>query len=156
MRGSASRGWGAGRGRGLLQTIGKSGHKANPEFLRIGQRKFSAVSLVLFFHCRFDVAMVSMFWLAAGLGLPPSLPARYPDGTPNYGVVLFFASYILVLNWTLLQARCSFPLTRPDALWGKKFKKQEFSGFEHNGPQGNGWYAHHRDISCACCSTALS
>ena len=78
----------------------------------------SCVALLSFSvsHCRFDMALVSMFWLAAGLGLPPSLPARYANGTPNYGVVLFYASYILVLNWTLLQVLPQFPLTRLDLL----------------------------------------
>ncbi len=37
------------------------------------------------------------------MGLPESLSPQYPDGTPNYGVLLFFASFIIILNWTLLQ-----------------------------------------------------
>ncbi len=53
--------------------------------------------------CRFDVALVSLFWLAAGMGLPASLPPQYADGTPDYGIVLYFVSFVLVLNWTLLQ-----------------------------------------------------
>jgi hypothetical protein len=69
-------------------------------------------------YCRFDMALVSMFWLAAGLGLPPSLPARHANGTPNYAVVLFYASYILVLNWTLLQVLLQFPMTRLNVLLG--------------------------------------
>ena len=54
-------------------------------------------------ECRFDTALVTLFWLAAGMGLPASLPAQYADGTPNYGVSLYYVSFVLVLNWTLLQ-----------------------------------------------------
>ena len=53
---------------------------------------------------RFDEAIVSLFWTAAGMGLPDSVDFRYEDQRFNYGVVFFFASFILVLNWTLLQA----------------------------------------------------
>jgi hypothetical protein len=52
---------------------------------------------------RFDVALGTLFWVAAGMGLPGTLPPQYTDGTPNYGVFLYFSSFILVLNWTLLQ-----------------------------------------------------
>jgi hypothetical protein len=44
-----------------------------------------------------------MFWTAAGMGLPESVEVKNPDGSINYWVVLYFASFILVLNWTLLQ-----------------------------------------------------
>jgi hypothetical protein len=54
---------------------------------------------------RFDQAMVSMFWTAAGLGLPDSVAVKNSDGSTDYWVLLFFASYILVINWTLLQVR---------------------------------------------------
>jgi hypothetical protein len=37
------------------------------------------------------------------MGLPESVVVKNLDGSINYYVVLFFASYILVLNWTLLQ-----------------------------------------------------
>jgi hypothetical protein len=49
--------------------------------------------------------MVSIFWTAAGMGLPDSVDVKYPDGSINYWVVLYFASFILVLNWTLLQVQ---------------------------------------------------
>ncbi len=47
-----------------------------------------------------------MFWTAAGMGLPETVDSRYEDGSINYWVVLFFGSYVLILNWTLLQVRC--------------------------------------------------
>jgi hypothetical protein len=46
------------------------------------------------------------------MGLPLTLPWQYEDGTPNYGVLLFFSSYILVLNWTLLQVIYSRPFDK--------------------------------------------
>jgi hypothetical protein len=44
-----------------------------------------------------------MFWTAAGMGLPDAVDVKHPDGSINYWVVIYFASFILVLNWTLLQ-----------------------------------------------------
>jgi hypothetical protein len=52
---------------------------------------------------RFDQAIVSLFWTAAGMGLPDSVHYKYPDESINFAVVFFFASFILILNWTLLQ-----------------------------------------------------
>jgi hypothetical protein len=49
--------------------------------------------------------MVSLFWTAAGIGLPDTVDYKYPDGSINFFVVLFFASFILILNWTLLQVK---------------------------------------------------
>ncbi len=57
--------------------------------------------------CRFDKGLVTMFKVAAGMGWPESLPAADGEGTLDYGAVCFFASFILVLNWTLLQVRMS-------------------------------------------------
>ncbi len=54
---------------------------------------------------RFDKGLVTMFKVAAGMGWPESLPAADSEGTLDYGAVCFFASFILVLNWTLLQVR---------------------------------------------------
>ncbi len=55
--------------------------------------------------CRFDKAFVSLFWTAAGMGLPDSVHYKYPDESINFAVVFFFASFILILNWTLLQVQ---------------------------------------------------
>jgi hypothetical protein len=52
---------------------------------------------------RFDKAFVSLFWTAAGMGLPDSVDYKFPDESINFAVVFFFASFILILNWTLLQ-----------------------------------------------------
>jgi hypothetical protein len=46
-----------------------------------------------------------MFKVAAGMGWPESLPAADGEGVLDYGSVCFFSSFILVLNWTLLQVR---------------------------------------------------
>ncbi len=46
-----------------------------------------------------------MFWTAAGMGLPETVAFKFEDGSINYWVVLFFGSYVLVLNWTLLQVK---------------------------------------------------
>ena len=55
---------------------------------------------------RFTLALVVMFRVTAGMGwADENLPAVEPDGTINWGVFLFLASYILVVNWTLLQVR---------------------------------------------------
>ncbi len=56
--------------------------------------------------CRFDTALVSLFWMAAGAGPPMALPSQHADGTPDYGVLVFFVSFILIMNWTLLQVDC--------------------------------------------------
>ncbi len=62
------------------------------------QLKFTAMVVY-----RFDKAVVALFWTAAGMGLPDSVDYKYPDGSINFAVVFFFASFILILNWTLLQ-----------------------------------------------------
>ncbi len=62
-------------------------------------------------ECRFDQAMVSLFWTAAGMGLPDSVEYKYPNGSINFFVVFFFASFILILNWTLLQVPFIIVLT---------------------------------------------
>ncbi len=47
--------------------------------------------------------MVSMFWTAAGMGLPETVAVKLEDGSINYWMVLYFGSFVLVLKWTLLQ-----------------------------------------------------
>ena len=44
-----------------------------------------------------------MFKITAGMGWTDSLPASADDGSLNYGNVLFVASYVVVVNWVLLQ-----------------------------------------------------
>ena len=44
-----------------------------------------------------------MFRITAGMGWAETLPAANPDGSLNYGGILFISSYILVVNWILLQ-----------------------------------------------------
>ena len=54
----------------------------------------------------FDLAFVTMFRIAGGEPWPwDSLPAQNADGSTNYGVICFFVSYIVLVNWTLLQVR---------------------------------------------------
>ena len=52
---------------------------------------------------RFDQSLVTMFRITAGMGWAETLPAANPDGSLNYGGILFISSYILVVNWILLQ-----------------------------------------------------
>ncbi len=52
----------------------------------------------------FDRAFVTMFRVAAGEPWPwEQLPAKADDNTTNFGSVLFFFSYVVLINWTLLQ-----------------------------------------------------
>lgn len=53
---------------------------------------------------RFDLAMVAMFRVTAGMGWIESLPWAGPDGAVIYANVAFVASYVIIANWTLLQA----------------------------------------------------
>jgi hypothetical protein len=39
--------------------------------------------------------------------LPDSVDYKYSDDSINFVVVFFFASFILILNWTLLQVQYS-------------------------------------------------
>ena len=53
----------------------------------------------------FVVGFVTLFRVAAGEPFfSDTFPMRQSDGTTNYGAVLFFISYVLLVNWTLLQA----------------------------------------------------
>ena len=52
---------------------------------------------------RFDQALISMFCVAAGMGWTSSIPGINPDGSVNFGSVFFIASFVVVVNWTLLQ-----------------------------------------------------
>ena len=87
----------------------------------LGKTFFSQVSPGTFGH--FDVALVSMFCVAAGMGWPPVRAGNYSDppnvcmmplkmqalawaseeGTINFGTVFFVCSFVLIVNWTLLQ-----------------------------------------------------
>ncbi len=44
-----------------------------------------------------------MFRMAAGMGWVAALPALGEDGRLNYPVVFFTVSFIVIMNWTLLQ-----------------------------------------------------
>ena len=52
----------------------------------------------------FDLAFITMFRVAGGEPWPwETLPAKESDGTTNFGVIFFFISYVVLVNWTLLQ-----------------------------------------------------
>jgi hypothetical protein len=65
----------------------------------------------------FDRAFITMFRVAAGEPWPwEQLPAKADDNTTNFGSVLFFFSYVVLINWTLLQVtvavnRLSLPMS---------------------------------------------
>ncbi len=80
-----------------------------------------------------------MFWTAAGMGLPETVAVKLEDGSINYWVVLFFGSYILVLNWTLLQVRCG----RLMALVGNRVAGESAAGANCRA----GASARNRDVS---------
>ena len=44
-----------------------------------------------------------MFSLAAGMGWFTTLPAANEDGSLNFGVIFFVVSFVVIVNWTLLQ-----------------------------------------------------
>ena len=53
----------------------------------------------------FTIAFLTLFRIAVGeTWFDDSLPATRADGSTNYGAIFFFISYVLVVNWTLLQA----------------------------------------------------
>jgi hypothetical protein len=53
----------------------------------------------------FDLAFVTMFRVAVGeTWLGESLPIRLADGAANYPAVGFYVLFVLMVNWTLLQA----------------------------------------------------
>ncbi len=52
---------------------------------------------------KFSLSMVSMFRVTAGMGWTEGLPAISPDGNINWGAFVFLTSYIVIVNWTLLQ-----------------------------------------------------
>ncbi len=64
----------------------------------------------------FDLAFVTMFRVAVGeTWLGESLPIRLADGTANYPAVGFYVLFVLMVNWTLLQARAA---QRASGMWG--------------------------------------
>ncbi len=56
---------------------------------------------------RFDRAFVCMFRIAAGETWVEELPVVGEDGTLNLSMAVFIFSFILVVDWTLLQALTS-------------------------------------------------
>ena len=53
----------------------------------------------------FDSAFIALFRLSAGDSWIESLPARGPDGAIHTGAVAYHATYVLIVNWTLLPIR---------------------------------------------------
>jgi len=52
---------------------------------------------------RFTNAFVTMFHLTSEGTWPPNVPAYREDGEPNWDVSAFSMSYVLVVNWVILQ-----------------------------------------------------
>jgi hypothetical protein len=62
---------------------------------------------------RFDRAFVCMFRIAAGETWVDELPVVKEDGDLNIAFASFLFSFVLIVNWTLLQARPGPVLGRP-------------------------------------------
>lgn len=51
------------------------------------------------------MAFVTMFRVAVGeTWLGDGVPIRYDDGSANYPAIVFYILFVLMVNWTLLQA----------------------------------------------------
>jgi hypothetical protein len=57
---------------------------------------------------RFDQAFVTMFRLTTDGGWPVSIPQYDEDGKVNWKCAAFMMSYIVVVNWVVLQVTLSF------------------------------------------------
>ncbi len=57
---------------------------------------------------RFDQAFVTMFRLTTDGGWPVSIPQYDEDGRVNWKCAAFMMSYIVVVNWVVLQVTLSF------------------------------------------------
>jgi hypothetical protein len=53
----------------------------------------------------FNSAFVALFRITAGDAWIESLPAHGPNGWLNPGSVMYQATYVLIVNWTLLPIR---------------------------------------------------
>jgi hypothetical protein len=67
----------------------------------LGVNFFSTVAPQSFL--KFDRAFVCMFRIAAGETWVDELPVVHEGGDLNFGFALFLFSFVLVVNWTLLQ-----------------------------------------------------
>ncbi len=56
----------------------------------------------------FDRSFVTMFRIAAGEAWVEELPGVGDDGYINLGTVIFIISYVIIVEWTLLQVRCKY------------------------------------------------
>jgi hypothetical protein len=52
---------------------------------------------------KFDRAFVCMFRIAAGETWIDDMPVVGDDGVLNFSIAIFIFSFILIVNWTLLQ-----------------------------------------------------
>ena len=60
---------------------------------------------------RFDQAFVAMFRLTTDGNWPESVQSHDDDGNVKWKCALFMMSYIVVVNWVVLQACAGAPLT---------------------------------------------
>jgi hypothetical protein len=74
----------------------------------LGVNFFSSIAPLEFL--KFDRAFVCMFRIAAGETWVGDLPVVDDNGSLNVSIALFIFSFVLIVNWTLLQASFSFPL----------------------------------------------
>ncbi len=57
---------------------------------------------------RFEQAFVTMFRLTTDGGWPEAVPPRYEDGAVNWKGAAFAMSYIIIVNWVVLQVCCTW------------------------------------------------